>query len=63
MRKVLITGGFGYIGSRLVKHLHNEGHQIIIGSRNVAYQRNWLTQVKIVFTDFFVKLFPYEDFS
>ena len=48
---ILITGGFGYIGSRLVKHLHNEGHQIIIGSRNVAYQPNWLTQVKIVFTD------------
>jgi UDP-glucose 4-epimerase len=49
--RILITGGFGYIGGRLAQHLHNEGHQIIIGSRNITNQRNWLPQVKIVLTD------------
>ena len=49
--KILITGGFGYIGSRLVVNLNNEGHEIIIGSRNLTYQPNWIAQAKIVFTD------------
>ena len=48
---ILITGGFGYIGSRLVKHLHNEGHQILIGTRSLNCYEDWPTQVKVVFTD------------
>ena len=48
---ILITGGFGYIGSRLVKHLHNEGHQVTIGTHSLNCHHDWLTQVKVVFTD------------
>ncbi len=49
--KILITGGYGYIGSRIALDLSNEGHQIIIGSRNLTYHPNWLTKAKIVITD------------
>lgn len=31
--RILITGGFGFIGGRLAQHLKDQGHQIILGSR------------------------------
>jgi len=30
---ILITGGFGYLGSSIAKHLSNQGHKITLGSR------------------------------
>jgi len=31
--RILIVGGFGFVGGRLVEHLSAQGHQIVIGSR------------------------------
>ena len=30
MKKVLITGGFGFIGTRMVHHFHDKGYEIIV---------------------------------
>ena len=30
MKKVLVTGGFGFVGSHLVKHLQNKGTEVVI---------------------------------
>lgn len=34
--KVVIAGATGFVGSRLVERLHNEGHQVLILTRNSA---------------------------
>lgn len=44
--RILITGGFGLIGGRLGQHLHQAGHQVILGSRNTSDPPNWLPQAK-----------------
>ena len=31
--RILIAGGFGFVGGRLVEHLSAQGHEIVIGSR------------------------------
>ena len=41
-RKILITGGFGYVGGRLAKHLATSGHEIFIGSRTLQSKPRWL---------------------
>ncbi len=33
MRKVLITGGFGFLGGRIAEHLGNQGYEVSLGSR------------------------------
>ena len=32
--RILITGGFGFIGGRLAAYLSQAGHQVLLGSRN-----------------------------
>jgi len=49
--RILITGGFGYVGGRLAQQLNNEGHQVIIGSRNICDSPSWMPKVKVVQTD------------
>lgn len=49
--RVLITGGFGYIGGRLAEHLHKAGHQIILGSRSSRSSPAWLPKAEVVQTD------------
>jgi UDP-glucose 4-epimerase len=49
--RVLITGGFGYIGGRLAGHLQNAGHQIILGSRGSRSSPAWLPKAEVVRTD------------
>ena len=49
--RVLITGGFGYIGGRLAEHLQNTGHQIILGSRRPRNPPTWLPKAEVVQTD------------
>lgn len=43
--KVAVTGATGFVGSRLVKRLHKEGHQILVLTRNIGFaQRVFLPQ-------------------
>lgn len=48
---ILITGGFGYIGSRLAKDLDNQGHHVLVGSRDIGRQGNILSPIESVFMD------------
>lgn len=49
--RILITGGFGFIGGRLGQHLYQADHQIILGSRNPSNPPSWLPYAKVVKTD------------
>ena len=46
--RILITGGFGFIGGRLAVHLAQSGHQIIIGTRHSKNVPDWLPQANVV---------------
>ena len=48
--RILITGGFGFIGGRLAKYLQKTGHQIVLGSRKADSQPDWLLQTNVVQT-------------
>ncbi len=48
--RILITGGFGYLGGRLAKHFQAKGHQIILGTRHLVVAPPWLPEAKIVET-------------
>jgi UDP-glucose 4-epimerase len=51
MRKVLITGGFGYLGGRLAQFLvSQENYEILLGSRLQTQPPPWLSQAKVVET-------------
>ena len=45
--RILITGGFGFIGGRLAVHLAQIGHQIIIGTRKQLTYPNWLPKAEV----------------
>jgi UDP-glucose 4-epimerase len=45
--RILITGGFGFVGGRLAVHLAQAGHQIVIGSRNASSPPVWLPQAEV----------------
>lgn len=49
--RILITGGFGFIGGRLGQHLSNLGHEITLGSRKVERPPAWLKNAKIALLD------------
>jgi UDP-glucose 4-epimerase len=49
--RILITGGFGFIGGRLAQHLHEAGHDVLLGSRSAVASANWLPQAEVVQTD------------
>ena len=42
--RILITGGFGFVGGRLAVHLAQAGYQIVLGSRNANSPPVWLPQ-------------------
>lgn len=46
--RILITGGFGFVGGRLAVHLVQAGHQIVLGSRNEISPPGWLPQAEVV---------------
>jgi len=51
MRKVLITGGFGYLGGRLAQFLTSQdNYKILLGSRRQTQPPPWLQQAKVVET-------------
>jgi UDP-glucose 4-epimerase len=41
MKNILITGGFGYLGSRLATYLNCKGYNIFLGTRNLNYKNSW----------------------
>ncbi len=49
--RILITGGFGFIGGRLAVHLSNNGHQVIIASRVKQVVPDWLAQAEVFQVD------------
>jgi UDP-glucose 4-epimerase len=46
--RILITGGFGFVGGRLAVHLAQAGHQIILGSRHSIASPDWLPQAEVL---------------
>jgi UDP-glucose 4-epimerase len=48
--RILITGGFGFVGGRLAVHLAQVGHQIVLGSRKASRPLVWLPQAEITQT-------------
>lgn len=54
--RILITGGFGFLGGRLADYLAKTGNKIILGTRHSNSAPDWLPQadiVKIVWDDEF----------
>jgi UDP-glucose 4-epimerase len=50
-RRILVTGGFGYLGGRLAQFLSSqEGYEILLGSRRQTLPPSWLPQAKVVET-------------
>jgi UDP-glucose 4-epimerase len=49
--KILVTGGFGYVGGRLAQLLHGRGHAVILGSRRERTPPEWLPQAQVVRMD------------
>ena len=45
--RILITGGFGFVGARLAVHLAQAGHQIVLGSRNASSHPVWLPEADV----------------
>ena len=45
--RVLITGGFGYLGGRIGQHLESIGHSVILASRKLRPVPDWCTGSKI----------------
>lgn len=53
-RKVLITGGMGYVGARVAQELSGRGDlDIVLGSRNTQNSPIWLPHATIVGMDWF----------
>ena len=46
--RVLVTGGFGYLGGRIAQSLSAEGHKIILGSRVKQQSPGWLPDADVV---------------
>mgnify|MGYP003952193645 CR=1 FL=1 len=46
--RVLISGGFGFVGGRLAQHLHKAGHLITLGSRRACSPPDWLPEAEVV---------------
>lgn len=45
--RVLITGGFGFIGGRLAKHFSQAKHQVVLGSRYIKALPSWLPSAEL----------------
>jgi UDP-glucose 4-epimerase len=45
--RILITGGFGYLGGRIAQSLEKEGHQVVLSSREENLSPNWLKKAEV----------------
>jgi UDP-glucose 4-epimerase len=48
MATVMITGGFGFVGGRVARHLQEASHTVILGSRQAAVAPEWLPGAQVV---------------
>ena len=46
--RILVTGGFGYLGGRIAQSLSSECHEIVLGSRKKQYPPKWLPDAEVV---------------
>jgi UDP-glucose 4-epimerase len=46
--RVLVTGGFGFVGGRLAVHFAQLGHQIVLGTRHLLNPPEWLPKAEVV---------------
>ena len=46
--RILVTGGFGYLGGRIAQSLSTEGHKIVLGSRTKQQSPRWLPDSDVV---------------
>jgi UDP-glucose 4-epimerase len=51
--RILITGGLGFVGGRLAKHLHSSGNQIVLGSRSLEQPPSWLSQAEMTMMEWY----------
>lgn len=49
--RILITGGFGFVGGRVAVQLAQAGHQIVLGTRGENCSPYWYTPAEVVRTD------------
>ena len=49
--RILISGGFGFIGGRIADSFSQEGHNIILGSRKLRKKPSWLPHGQVKKTD------------
>ena len=49
MENILVTGGTGFIGSRVCDALHQKGDAVYVLSRNPARAQNKLRSSKVVY--------------
>lgn len=49
--RILIIGGFGFLGGRLAQHFHQAGHQVLLGSRIARSSPAWLPGVATTVVD------------
>lgn len=49
--RILITGGFGFVGGRLAQHLHQNGCEVLLGTRSACPSPDWLFQAEVVQTN------------
>lgn len=45
--RILITGGYGFIGARLAKWFFDEGHEIFLTTRQHDTSPSWLSEAKV----------------
>ena len=48
LMRILVVGGYGFLGGRLAAHLATVGHQVVIGTRNLEQVPVWLPQAEVV---------------
>lgn len=49
--RILVTGGFGFVGGRLAQLLVQDGHVVVLGSRRAAEAPAWLPDSEVVQMD------------
>ena len=49
--RIIITGGFGYLGQRLGKYFHDNGSTVFLGSRKNRNKPTWLNNGECFVTD------------